>query len=232
MTLKEEFIQEAQELVPGFNIKKKTDSRFMKILGFLTKPFCPTFMTNFATTIGNTVYLTDNMWTDDTKDMLILLAHELRHAADKKKNGAIPHMLGYLFPQILALLSLLAILAFWNLDWLWSLLFLIFLAPIPSPTRTNIEKRGYCTSVFGYFWVWGTAEDALPWAIKQFTGPSYYFMWPFEKNVEEYFRDRLTALQTAMTTPKGLAFFLDSIEGFVFDFIKANKLDTSSRKVE
>jgi len=69
------------------------------------------------------------------------------------------------------------------------------LLPIPAPFRCTWELRGY------------QATEALQWAernrfnkadyyIEQFTGPSYYFMWPFRQHIKSLLyknRDKIKA---------------------------------------
>lgn len=229
LSLKEKFIQEAQELAPGFRLRQKSKSFWMKVLGVLVKPFCPTFMTDFATAIGKTVYLPDDLWVSESRETIILLAHELRHVTDRQQRGSLWYALAYLFPQILALLSLLSLVSIWDgKPWLLFLCCLVFLAPIPAFGRTDIEKRGYTISLLGYLWVYGTADDMIGWAARQFTSSNYYFMWPFEKSLKEDFTAKLRAVKSSMDSGIRLELVLDEVEGFFYDFIKTNKLDATA----
>lgn len=138
-------------LQPKYNIEVafKNKSTFMKILSVIVYPFNRRFMTEFATTIGNTVYFPSLDYVLNNSDAATcVLAHETVHIYDTKHlfwAGSIGYNLGYLFPQILSVLALLAILGNW---WLLSLAFLVFLFPMPSPFRMKIECRGYNMSAF------------------------------------------------------------------------------------
>jgi hypothetical protein len=76
-------------------------------------------------------------------------------------------------------------LSVWFVGWqtLWLLAALIFVAPIPAPGRKWAEMRGYGMSIFVEIALFGLTE--ITRKAKQFTGPDYYFMWPFKKAVRD-----------------------------------------------
>ena len=76
----------------GVKIASKADSRFMRFLGWLLKPICPTFMTDYFTTIGDTIYTPDG-----SSPPIAVLHHESIHIYDHHRVGNIPFMLSYLF---------------------------------------------------------------------------------------------------------------------------------------
>lgn len=172
---------------PGFQVRVKEDSKLMSILGALLFwiPFA-----NYATTIGSKVYI-PRRWFDDaeagtTEWPWRVLAHEIVHVHDKQKMplGIFGFSVVYLFPQVLAVLALLSLLGFaLGAEWAWTLLFLLFLAPIPAVGRAWAEKRGYAMSMAANYWANGHillgAQDGI---VAKFTGPDYYFMWPFKKS--------------------------------------------------
>jgi len=148
----------------GIRVKSKKNSLLMKFLNKLL--FFNTNFMDYTTTIGNTIY-TDNYKGD-------VLCHEYIHIYDYSNKGKIKYFLMYLFPQILALFALLSFFS------LWFLLFLIFLLPIPSPTRTKIELRGYAGNIL----YWRSqklvpSEEYYYWISKQFSSFAYYKMWPW-----------------------------------------------------
>ena len=195
------FYNELIKLEPKFKIKYKSESLFMKILGWLMF-FNPTFMTGFITTIGKTVYFPhpDKLKNQSGFHYIGTLAHEFRHVYDNKK-WSIGFPLIYMLPQILAILSLFSILAIWfSLSWLLCLSFLLFLTPIPSPGRKLIEFNGYTMSLFMYNEFMKNSEineetrkEKLLISAEQydkhFTDASYYFMWPFR--VVTSFEDKI-----------------------------------------
>lgn len=188
------FTKHVQTRVPGFNVKRKADS---KLMWFLSKIlfFTPNFMTRFTTTVGNTVYVTDDLWNSDNAWALTTLAHEAQHVADKQKYGSVPYGFAYLLPQILAPLALLSLLAIWFSNaWLWSLTALVLLAPIPAMFRMLIERRGYLMTLCVTWWTFGEemARAHIDRCVSQFTSSNYYFMWPFRKHLKNWFDRELT----------------------------------------
>lgn len=164
-------------------VRYKDESRYMKLLGKLMF-WNPRFMSNVATTIGETVWLPSRQWVEE--DLLrawLVLCHELVHVEDYKAckpRWVFPVL--YAMPQGLAVLALLApVLQQW-----WPLLFLALLAPLPAPWRKSAEMRGYGMSMAAAYWF---GKGGIPQAQKQeiaqwFTGPDYYFMWPFKGAVK------------------------------------------------
>lgn len=81
-------------------------------------------------------------------------------------------VLAYGFPQIFALLALLALGG--NLWWLMALLCLL---PLPAPGRMIAEMRAYRRSV-----EMGRDPKTI---VDNFVGKKYYFMWPFPSMVRK-----------------------------------------------
>jgi hypothetical protein len=103
--------------VPGFKVAFKNQSRLMKVLGFLTTPFNPRFLTDFTTTLGKTVYFpTREEYETDVAGSFKTLSHEYVHLWDGKSWWFSP---AYAFPQLLAVLPFLlfGVLA-WPHSWL------------------------------------------------------------------------------------------------------------------
>lgn len=175
----------------SFTIKYKDQSLFMKLISYILF-FLPTFMTNYITTIGSTIYYPSQTFVQrDEDDAIIVLAHEVVHVTQANKYGNFLFGLMYLFPQCFAALSLLSILAIVWTPFLWCLVFLVFLAPIPSPWRMKFEFEAYSMSLYmldlvlrqyGYSDYQRINElkifaDKIN--AKQFKGTAYWLMWPF-----------------------------------------------------
>jgi hypothetical protein len=162
----------------------KDTSFLMKFLGVFLF-FNKKFMTSYTTTIGRTVYFPSEQWMTSNRNRAArVLAHELTHIRDSKESGNLVFSYGYVFPQILSTISISFLL---TNNWL-SLLFLLFLLPVPSPTRSFWELRGYAISdmvAFEQTGIFSPIENV----IQQFVSSSYYFMWPFKssltKEIEE-----------------------------------------------
>lgn len=177
----QQFVTAMQVLIPGLRIVPKEGSWLMRFLGKVLF-FVPGFVEYYTTTFGATIYTSKAL--QETTNPIPTLAHECQHILDNKRLS-IFYPLVYLFPQILAALSLLSTLAIWFSTWhlLW-LLCLLFLAPIPAPGRAWIEKRGYLMTLVCYSWLYDTtlALNQLSFILRQFTGSAYYFMRPCGEN--------------------------------------------------
>lgn len=175
----------------GLNVQPKSSSKLMKAIGtlFSVTRISPEFMTKYITTIGDTVYVPDAMLQNQDENLLRVLQHESVHVYDTHRLSSPVFRFLYLFPQILAPLALLSFLAFWKVGFLWCLLFLLGLAPIPAPGRYWLELRAYRTTVLACRLVDGrTVPQMSPvysWIEKQFTTSLYYWTWPFAKMVEK-----------------------------------------------
>lgn len=162
----------------GLKIQYKDKSLLMKLIGKILF-FNPRFMTNYVTTIGSTVYFPTSQSIDrDRTSAAAILAHELVHISDSKEVTSFVFSYTYLFPQVLALLSVLSF--FSSNLWIFCLLFLL---PLPSPMRTYWELRGYAMSDAVNFKL---TKSFLPteFITKQFLSGAYYFMWPFKEDIE------------------------------------------------
>lgn len=177
-------VSKMKENLPGFEIKYKNESSFMEKLGKVLF-FNKSFMSQYTTTIGTTIYFPNREEVEaKPEDYLYILAHECVHAWDAHNRPAL-FPLAYLFPQLLALLSLGAFFAFISSWFLLFLLFLIFLAPIPSPGRTWAEIRGYGMTCKIKKWMEGHVDEKyVDHITESFAGPAYYYMCPFKNYVK------------------------------------------------
>lgn len=186
--------EKIKEVAPEFEVKPKNESRLMRVINKILF-FNNAFMSGYITTIGQKVYwATGRDYRDDPDGSFNTLAHEFVHVMDYMQKP-VRFSLSYLFPQILALpgvlfvllspilipLMCLSILSPW---FLLALASLVFLAPIPSPGRKRAEMRGYGMTARVYQWKYGTVPDwRIERSVRAFTGPNYYFMWPFDSKV-------------------------------------------------
>jgi len=101
--------------IPGFSVRYKNESWLMKLFGLLAKPFNPTFMTGFITTLYPVVYFPDRAYVTRFPDRSAeILAHEFVHLWDAHRHR-VTFTLGYMVPQILAvpLIALYLFLGSW-----------------------------------------------------------------------------------------------------------------------
>lgn len=181
----------------GAAIRYKPESWLMRLIGRLMF-FNPTFMTQYVTTIGTAIYFTSRAEVDTERPDWETLAHEVQHVRDDQSHFA--YKFRYLFPQVLALPSLLsplAVLAIWWWPAIWFLLALAFLpfwAPWPSPGRHYFERRGYlvsmvCYALQGHAQWMRQPEFRKQWA-KTYLNWSYYRMsWDDQQVLREVFED-------------------------------------------
>lgn len=190
---------EAKTQFPGFEVRAKEDSLLMKILAKLLF-FNKRFMSDYTTTVGYKIYAPK-----DTREFPLfwkVVAHEYVHMHDRKHAPArwLTYGLWYMAPQIFAVLGLVGAvvaLATWNPVWLWSLLALLLAAPIPSPGRTHYEMRGYTMSMAVNYWRYGSVRDyQREHVLEKFTGPDYYWMWPFKGSMKKKIDNAVAMLES------------------------------------
>ena len=160
---------------PDFKAKYKDESRLMRILSHILF-FNKGFMTNFITTLGNTIYFPTKGWIkEDQFRAIVVISHEWMHMKDDHKWGIL-YKFGYLSPQIFAILAILA-----PISPIFSG-FLAFLCPIPSPIRAYFELRAYAIGNAVGWWIYKIEPD---WdrISQNFTNSSYFWMFPFKKLV-------------------------------------------------
>ncbi len=176
-----DLVTKAKTYFPTFQVKYKDQSAFMQIIGKILF-FNKDFMTNFITTIGNTVYVPSEKFVEDNQQNLSgVLIHECTHMYDSKRLGPL-FTLGYLFPQILALPALLLFLVSWKIA---LPLFLLALLPWPAYWRTHLEQRAYYVGMYARYKIFG--YDPIGegnYYAHFFKDGSYYWMWPFGVDAE------------------------------------------------
>ena len=181
---------------PRFEIIDKRESKLMKLLSKVLF-FNKTFMTSYITVIGSKVYVPKMPWKKTNPfGAASVLAHEWVHMKDGKRLGFLFKFL-YLFPQILAPLALLG---FWNP---WFFLSLLFILPYPALWRAKFELRGYTISMAASWWLLDREPD-YDFYVRQFTGPGYYFMYPFEDHMRERLEEEFERIKADQLEPHEL----------------------------
>ena len=181
----------APQQIRPINIAFKDESMFMRLLSYLLF-FNPEFMTKYVTVIGKTIYFPNKEYIENEEVFGQILCHEFVHMMQAKRYGAF-YYLGYLFPQILAIFSLLTlplVLLFGNYGFI-ALAFLLFLLPLPAYFRMRFELEAYVASLFFVNYTLEKAKfDEMHRSVKlfnmcsnisenAFVGPSYYYTWPW-----------------------------------------------------
>lgn len=172
---------------PDFQIRNKANPEGLyKIASKIVGIFNKQVDTGFITVINGQCWFPADYFNAEGTEMIEepsriveILAHETVHEYDRKRLGTVPFTLLYLFPQILAIFSLLAVLAFWNMNWLTCLFFLLFLLPIPAPGRAWLEVRGYKTNMsLGRLKGWDPNLLSFRIIRDNFMSVNYYYMMP------------------------------------------------------
>ena len=192
----QEYVDTIGKDLGGIQVKPKSSSTLMKAVGwfFAVTKISPEFMTKYITTIGNTVYFPDEMLANpNAESMTRVVTHESIHVADSKRLSMALFGFLYLFPQSLGLLALLSLLAVWKVGFLWCLLFLVCLAPIPAPFRYWFELRAYRTQILFSRKQDNLTDEQMPyvyeWIENQLCTNLYYWTWPFPSFVRKHLKD-------------------------------------------
>ena len=170
--------QELNKLHP-VKIRFKDESPFMQVLNLFVMGFCPTFLSEYTTVIGNMIYFPNRHYIDAKPESAMrTLAHEMVHVMDMSKWSPVLFNLSYLFPQILAV----GVFSFPWLGW-WALLFLLFLLPIPAPFRAYFEARAYAIDVLTSNPEY--TKETLYHSASHFSSWNYYKMYPYPEEARE-----------------------------------------------
>lgn len=158
---------------PSFRAVRKEDSKLMKLIDVLLRVLTfgqmKTFMSGYTTTIGTTVYTPSDWAGRDPLLRAITLRHERVHMRQRERFGAI----GY------------------------ALLYLLFPLPIGFAWgRTYLEGEAYEETLRAYVDYYG---PVIPSAereriIGEFTGPAYFWMWPFRRATERWYDAALSRI--------------------------------------
>lgn len=192
----QDIIQSSQKYFPNLHIKYKNQSTIMKIIGILLF-FNKTFMTNYTTTIGNTVYFPNESFVKVRQlSSTIIFLHELVHIKDAHRISKLLFGFLYLCPQILILLLIPLLLVSWKI----ALLCLLFGLPFPAYFRMYFEKRAYLSSLYSLDRLSKRLnfkpelDKQKDFFMKQFKTSYYYYMWPFN-NINKDFDEALIKIK-------------------------------------
>ena len=180
---------------PAFEVRYKNQSWLMRFLGIVLYLFNRKFMSDYTTTLGPIVYFPDRKFVEDSDARAMrILTHEFVHIWDRSVLGWFKYTIGYMFPQVLALIPLLAMLTLCWFSfpgkqaamWILGALMLVCLFPWPARWRMLLELRGYTMSAAIRLW-WH--PETIEWQLiyARFTGWDYYKMWPFPRDISERF---------------------------------------------
>lgn len=163
----EVFLETVKKEFPNFKLVKKRDSKLMKFIDLFLKGITfgkmNSFMEDFITTIGNTVYVNNNWDKRSASTKAITLRHERIHMRQSKRIGAISFSLLYL------LIPLPVVFAYY---------------------RKKFEQEAYEESLKALFEFYGSkffTQATKDNIVEHFTSAEYFWMWPWKKDIEEWY---------------------------------------------
>lgn len=151
---------------PNFRMRRKEDSRLMKIIGFMLFMLSfgknRDFMRRFTTTIGNTIYTPEGWETRLPISQCITLRHERVHMRQARQYGRLKFSFLYLF---------------------WPVPF------IRATWRRRFEQEAYEESIRAMY---EYGEDPTNFVFRvrmtaHFTSSEYLWMWTKREDIEEWF---------------------------------------------
>jgi hypothetical protein len=160
---------------PRFRIVAKRDSSLHRAIHValvaLTFGRMRSYLDSYQTTIGSTVYVTDEWPTWPADRRYVVLRHEAVHLRQFRR---------------------------WTLP---GMALLYLLVPLPAGLawcRARFEQEAYAESIRAAAEVWGAGHprraEFREHIIGQFLGPSYGWMWPFRAGLERWYDAILASL--------------------------------------
>lgn len=189
-----------------FKLVRKTDSRFMRAIGFLLNPINKRFMTSYWTTIGRTIYVPSRYDGDLDWGMqafidrhAVILAHEVVHVHQGDVLGVVLMSLLYLGPAPFVLPIALASLPVLGVDAL-SGFGAVALAAAPLSVglaygRWRIEREAYMINIMNSSDRPAAAERAV-----QALWRDYGFTWP-KPLMRKWFGAQIARLEARENNP-------------------------------
>ena len=181
MDLDERYLEELREELGALRIVEKANDPFSRLidraLKILTLGGQSAFMTRYVTTIGRTIYLPSGWRARTPESRYVTLRHEAVHLRQFRRYGWVGTALLYLLP-ILPM----------GLAW----------------GRARLEWEAYAETLRATAEVHGVEAARSPalhaYIRKQFTGPAYGWMWPFDLPVQGWI-DHMMAELTLEDSP-------------------------------
>lgn len=179
------------KLKTPMQLVEKESSTLMKFIGWFLAitNINKTFMTNYITTLGSTVYYPKKLISEiEPKIFVETMMHESVHALDSQKHGflfQITYLPELYFGLPLFLFSILSIvLKSYMVFGILFALFLIAILPIPKFGRYHWEMRAYATSLVAAN-LFDASDDyksyVKEWIKSHLMGSAYYFALPISQ---------------------------------------------------
>jgi hypothetical protein len=175
---------EIREEFPGFRIVRKDRAVGQRAihgaLAVVTLGGMRRYLTGYQTTIGWTVYVTPDWEERDEVDRWIVMRHERVHLRQFRRYTRVGMGLLYL------------------------------LAPLPvglAWCRARFEREAYEETIRAAAEVYGVeyvrCSGFRDYIVRQFTGPSYGWMWPFRRSVNRWYDRVLYDLEMNLGSQRG-----------------------------
>lgn len=163
----ERVIGELRKEFPNFKMAQKSESYLMKAIDVFLKVITfwrmHDFMTNSATTVGNTVYLSASWPTRSLYGRCATLRHEAVHMRQRRRYGS----------------------------FVYAVLYLFWLPAVFAFARRDMERQAYAETMRSYAEYLGIEVLSSPkfrdYIIGQFSAATYIWMWPFRKSNESWY---------------------------------------------
>ena len=171
----DELLAEMAREFPAFRVVPKRESALSRAIAAARKIVTlggqRAYMTHYHTVIGDTLYVPDGWERAADVDRVITLRHERVHLRQRRR---------YTLPGM-------------------AVLYLFVLLPVGlSWGRARIEWEAYAETLRATAELKGRAAARSPalraHIVRQFTGPSYGWMWPFRRSVERWYDEALAEI--------------------------------------
>lgn len=178
----QKLVEELEDEFPGLRLVKKRGSRGQRAIhvGLMVVTFggMRGYLDDYQTTIGRTIYLTDDWDERDPCERYCTLRHEAVHLRQFRR---------YTLPGMAILYLLLPL----PLGLAWF--------------RARFEREAYEESIRAAAELWGMGAPAgaayRTHVIEQFVGPAYGWMWPFRRALERWYDGVLASLPVSSPAP-------------------------------
>lgn len=172
------FIEAIREEFPGFAIVDKRDDRLSRwidrALKMVTLGGQRDYLTRYHTVLGNTLYVPDSWHATPDVERVIVLRHERVHLRQRRRYGRVLFAFLYLVP---------------------------FLPLGLSYGRARLEWEAYTETLRATAELEGLeaahSDELRRRIVGRFTGAAYGWMWPFRRQVEKWYAQVLSGLDSA-----------------------------------
>lgn len=168
-------LQEIKEEFPDFSLVYKKDSKLMSYIGKFLYVISfgknDRFMSEFTTTIKNTIYLSDKWDTYTENSKCTLLRHERVHMRQAKRLGF-----------------------YW-----FTFLYLVVFFPVGlAYYRAKFEQEAYEESLRAIYEYYGAkvlqSKGNKNYITRFFTGPDYGWMFPFQNKIDAWYDNAVSKI--------------------------------------